>query len=171
MTVDMIDLRDNAIAQLKTAANAFQHVSLLDVGVVLVTVGVILALNIIYRDWRKKKGYRMVLRDRNDKAHALLTKIINDGLFEAECAGKISSKEVNALYAEMSHKLALPGLTPKQRRLKIVKAELKKLRNSTDPVVKQAREHKPKIPGGLPEVIRKKKFAEYIGGFRLRKSA
>ncbi len=175
MTVDMIELRDNAyngaVTQLKEAANAFSHLTLLDVGVVFVGVGVLLALNAIWKDWRKKKGYRMVLRDRNDKAHALLTKIINDGLFEAECAGEISNKEVLDLYQEMSKKLDLPDLVPKQRRIKIVKAELKKLRNSDDPEIVKARAHKPKIPGGLPEVARRKKFAEYVGGFRLRKSA
>jgi len=173
--VDMIEWRQSVIVAVANGmysiADAFQQMTLLDVGVVLISVGVLAGLRQLYIDWRKKKGYRMVLRDRNDKAHALLTRVINDGLFEAECAGEISNKEVLALYAEMSKKLDLPDLVPKKHRLKIVKAELKKLRNSKDPEIVKARSHVPKIPGGMPEVIRRKKFAEYVGKFRLRKSA
>ena len=159
MTVDMIDLRDQAITQLKEAANAFQHISLLDVGVACVTVGVLLALRAIWLDWRKKKGYRMVLRDRNDKAHALLTQVINDGLFEAECAGKLSNKEVLALYKEMSSKLDLPDLVPKKHRLKIVKEELKRQRFGK---IDYAAWKKARMP---------QKFAEYIGKYKFRKAA
>lgn len=161
MTVDMIDLRDNAIAQMKEAAKAFQNISLLDVGVVLVTVGVLLALNAVFQDWRKKKGYRMVLRDRNDKAHALLTEIIQDGLLDAECAGKISYKEVNALYAEMSRKLGLHDLIPKQRMVKITKEALKRKRFGKDGI-KYEEWKRSRMP---------KKFAEYVGSYKFRKSA
>lgn len=175
MTVDLIDLRQNIIVGAATgmheAANAFQRMTLLDVGVILISIGILAGLRQLFTDWRKKKGYRMVLRDRNDKAHALLTRIINDGLFEAECAGEISNKEVLSLYKEMSSKLDLPDLVPKKARLKIVKAELKKLRNSKNPDIVKARAHVPNIPGGLPEVIRRKKFAEYVGKFNWRKSA
>lgn len=159
MTVDMIDLRDQAITQLKATASAFQNISLLDVGVTCVTIGVLLALRAIWLDWRKKKGYRMVLRDRNDKAHALLTQVINDGLFEAECAGKLSNKEVLALYKEMSSKLDLPDLVPKKHRLKIVKEELKRQRFGK---IDYAAWKKARMP---------KKFAEYIGSYKFRKSA
>ncbi len=175
MTVDMLDMRDRvvdfAVSGMKEAADAFSHMTLLDVGVVCVAVGVLAGLNVIWKDWRRKKGYRMVLRDRNDKAHALLTQVINDGLFEAECAGKISNKEVLDLYREMSRKLDLPDLVPKKVRLKIVKAELKKLRNSKADDIVAARAHKPNIPGGLPEVVRRKKFKEYVGSFNWRKTA
>lgn len=159
MTVDMIDLRDQAITQLKVAANAFQHFTLLDVGVIFVTAGVLAALRAIFLDWRKKKGYRMVLRDRNDKTHALLTQIINDGLFEAECAGKLSNKEVLSLYKEMSSKLDLPDLVPKKHRLKIVKEELKRQRFGK---IDYAAWKKSRLP---------KKFAEYVGSYKFRKSA
>lgn len=159
MTVDMIDLRDQAITQMKEAVNSFQNITLLDVGVVCVAVGVLLALNAIWKDWRKKKGYRMVLRDRNDKVHALLLQIITDGLQDAECAGKISYKEVNALYAEMSKKLDLHDLIPKQRVAKITKEELKRKRFSKQSYAdwKQSR-----IP---------KKFIEQVGRYKFRKSA
>lgn len=175
MTVDLVELRQQATVAVVNVAydmlDGFRQMSLLDAGVILFSVGVVLALRAIWKDWRKKKGYRMVLRDRNDKAHALLTRIINDGLFEAECAGEISNKEVLDLYREMSKKLDLPDLVPKKHRLKIVKAELKKLRNSTDPEIVKARSVKPKIPGGLPQPVIRQKFAEYVGKFRLRKSA
>lgn len=159
MTVDIIDLRDQAITQMKEAANSFQNITLLDVGVVCVAVGVLLALNAIWKDWRKKKRYRMVLRDRNDKVHALLLQIITDGLQDAECAGKISYKEVNALYAEMSKKLDLHDLIPKQRVVKITKEELKRRRFSKQSYAdwKQSR-----IP---------KKFIEQVGRYKFRKSA
>jgi len=161
MTVDMIELREQAFTQLKEAANAFQHITLLDVGVVCVTIGVLLGLNVVWKDWRKKKGYRMVLRDRNDKAHALLTRIINDGLFEAECAGEISNKEVLDLYREMSKKLDLPDLVPKKARLKIVKEDLKRKRFGEKKIDYSAWKRS-KMP---------KKFAEYIGSYKFRKSA
>jgi hypothetical protein len=159
MTVDMIDLRDQAVTQLKTVADGFAHLTLLDVGVTCVTVGVLLALRAIWLDWRKKKGYRMVLRDRNDKTHALLTQIINDGLFEAECAGKISNKEVLDLYREMSRKLDLPDLVPKKARLKIVKEDLKRQRFGK---IDYTSWKNSKMP---------KKFAEYIGKYKFRKAA
>lgn len=157
MTVDILDMRDRAVDWVvtgsKEAADAFQHMTLLDVGVVLVTVGVIAGLNVIIRDWRRKKGYRMVLRDRNDKTHALLTQIINDGLFEAECAGKISNKEVRDLYREMSKKLDLPDLVPKKIRLKIVKEELKRQRFSKESYAEWKARRQPK------------KFREAMGTF------
>lgn len=164
MTVDMIDLRDQAITQMKAAIETVQsNVSLLDVGVVLISVGVLAALNAIYKDWRKKKGYRMVLRDRNDKAHALLLQIIQDGLLDAECAGKISYKEVNALYAEMSKKLGLHDLIPKQRMVKITKEELKRKRFGKD-----GHKYEEWKRARAKKVV---KFAEYVGKYRLRKSA
>lgn len=157
MTVDMLDMRNRAIdytvSSMKEAVDAFQHLSLLDVGVVLIGVGVLAGLNAVYQDWRKKKGYRMVLRDRNDKAHALLTQIINDGLFEAECANKISNKEVLDLYREMSKKLDLPDLVPKKHRLKIVKEELKRARFSKQSYADWKKSRMPK------------KFSEVIGTF------
>jgi len=170
MTVDMIDLRDQAITQFKAAASSFQNISLLDVGVTFLTVGILLGIRAIVIDWklkkaaiaeyeRKQKGYRMVLRDRNDKAHALLTRVINDGLFEAECAGELSNKEVLELYKEMSAKLDLPDLVPKKHRLKIVKEELKRQRFGK---IDYAAWKKARMP---------KKFAEYIGTYKFRKSA
>lgn len=161
MTVDLIDLRDQTITQLKEVAKAYQNFTLLDVGVVLITVGTLLALRAIYLDWRKKKGYRMVLRDRNDKAHALLLEIITDGLQDAECAGKLSYKEVNALYAELSKKLGLHDLIPKQRVVKITKEELKRKRFGKMGIDYTAWKQS-KMP---------KKFAEYIGKYKFRKAA
>ena len=165
MTVDMVDVRDRVVDftvnGAKEAADAFSRMTLLDVGMILIIIGVVAGLNVIWKDWRRKKGYRMVLRDRNDKAHALLTQIINDGLFEAECAGKISNKEVLELYREMSRKLDLPDLVPKKHRLKIVKEDLKRQRFGAMGIDYAAWKQS-KMP---------KKFAEYIGNYRFRKSA
>lgn len=163
MTVDMLDMRDRVVdftvSGAKEAADVFSRITLLDAGVILIIIGVLAGLNVILRDWRRKKGYRMVLRDRNDKAHALLTQIINDGLFEAECAGKISNKEVLDLYREMSKKLDLPDLVPKKHRLKIVKEELKRQRFGK---IDYNAWKKSRMP---------KKFAEYVGSYKFRKSA
>jgi hypothetical protein len=161
MTVDMIDLRDQAITQLKEVGSAIQHITLLEVGVVCVTIGVLLALRAVWLDWRKKKGYRMVLRDRNDKAYALLTDIIGDGLFEAEHAGKISNKEARLLYKEISDKLGLHDLVPKQHRLKNTAEELKRKRFG-----KMGIDYAAWKKSRMPQ-----KFAEYIGSYKFRKSA
>jgi hypothetical protein len=125
MVIDMIEVRDNVVSYLADSTKAFQDVTLGQVGIGLIAVGCVLAVHALYKDWKKKKGYRMALRERSTKLDEILSQVINDGLFEAEVAGKISQKEMNALYAEISKKLDLPDLVPKQRRCKIVKEEIK----------------------------------------------
>lgn len=125
MVIDMIEVRDNVVSYLADGMKAFQEVTLGHIGIGLLALGCVLAAHALYKDWKKKKGYRMALRERSTKLDEILSQVINDGLFEAEVAGKISQKEMNALYSEISKKLDLPDLVPKQRRCKIVKEEIK----------------------------------------------
>lgn len=128
MVINTDDLINSVVDQVKRGMDAFQHINLLEVGIGLVGIGTVAACIQLYRDWKKQKGYRMAVRERTTKETELLSEIINDGLFEAECAGKISNQRVRALYAEMSKKLNLPDLVPKQHRLPILKEELKRKR-------------------------------------------
>jgi hypothetical protein len=128
MVIDTDKILSDITGHLNTGLSYYEHVHLGHVGLALATAGGVLALYALYKDWKKKKGYRMAVRERTTKEAELLGQIINDGLFEAECAGKISNQRVRALYAEMSKKLDLPDLVPKQHRLPILKEELKRKR-------------------------------------------
>lgn len=151
MKIDTEEVTAYAVGLLKTATDRAGNVSLLDVGIFLVAAGTILGLRVLYKDWKKKKGYRMAVRERTTKENELLTIIINDGLFEAELAGRLSEQRMNALYNELSKKLDLPDLVPKERRVKIVKDEILRRRIAN---------------GKLdPHTWRNTKFSETIGGF------
>lgn len=159
MTVDLYEWRNELISQAQSLTAG-------DIGIILTTVGLLLGTAYLYRRWRKRRGYRMVVRERMTKNNRLLADIINDGLFEAECAGKISNQEVLKLYAEMAKKLDIPDLVPKKKLAQIVKAELKANRNSSKN--SKARAHKPNIPGPKPnEIVPKEKFSERIGKFAI----
>jgi len=125
MVIDTDKMFGDVAGHLNTGIRAFENLSLGQVGFGLVAFGGVLALYSLYKDWKKQKGYRMALRERSTKLDEILSQVINDGLFEAELAGKISQKEMNNLYSEISRKLDLPDLVPKQRRCKIVKEEIK----------------------------------------------
>lgn len=125
MTIDMMEVRDDLVTHLYEGLQVFQNLSLGQVGAALLATGGVLALHALYKDWTKKKGYRMAVRERTDKERRLLEEIINDGLFEAEFAGKISEQRMNALYQFCSDKLDLPDLIPKERRTKLVKEQVK----------------------------------------------
>jgi len=125
MVIDTDKILSNVAGHLNTGLSYYEHVHLGHVGLVALTAGCVLGLFALYKDWRKKKGYRMAVRERTTKETELLGQIINDGLFEAELAGKISEQRMNALYRLCSDKLDIPDLIPKQRRLKLVKEEIK----------------------------------------------
>lgn len=158
MTIDMIEVRNDVVANLMDGVHAFENLTIGEVGLGLVGVGLGLGVIKVYKDWRKKRGYRMVLRERGDKINSLLTTIINDGLFEAELGGKISSQELDRLYAEMASKLNLPDLVPKKRLARIVKSELKRRKHTG------VNKGVPNIPGEKPAVI-KQRFTERVGTF------
>lgn len=156
---EMSDVRGLLQDHFEVAVKHVEDVSLLEVGVVLVLLGVSLAFWQVWKDWRKKRGYRMVLRERDKKIHDLLVQIINDGLFEAEVRGDISAQEMNRLYQEISDKLDLADLVPKKRRVHIIKAEIKARCGNG------FYEKKPNIPGGPPTPIVREKFTEKMGEF------
>lgn len=151
MVIDTNELPALMFGQLKAAAEAFQNISLLDAGVMLVTVGTIAGLRQLIVDWKRRKGFRMAVRERTTKETELLCQIINDGLFEAELSGKISEQRMKALYKLCSDKLDLHDLVPKQTRLKILKEELKRKR-----ILEKKLD---------PKTLSKTKFSEAIGEF------
>lgn len=159
MTIDMQEVRDEVIGHLHSGVQMIRdlppHDYLMMVATVLLGAGGILAANLFYQNWRKKRGYRMVLQERRDKIDRLLSDGINSVLFEAELAGKISSKELDAEYQRIADKLGLPDLIPKERRLKIVKNEIKSRLNKGP---------KGKKPAN-PITGKKKPFRERIGTF------
>lgn len=141
---------------------------------VLVGISLLTLLGVAYfiKRWRKGRGLRMAIKDRNDKEHALLLDIIGDGLLQAEMDGKISRQRHRAICVEMAKKLGLRDLVPKEMLLEVVKQELKKKRFSTDPEMKRLRNYSPTIPGGPPTPIVRDKFVEVIGKFaKFRRAA
>lgn len=149
-----------------------QHVNTGDA--VLVGISFLTLLGVAYfvKKWRKGRGLRMAIKDRNDKEHALLLDIIGDGLLQAEMDGKISRQRHRAICVELAKKLGLRDLVPKQMMLEIVKQDLKKKRFSTSPEMKALRNHSPTIPGGPPTPIVRERFTEVIGKFaKFRRAA
>lgn len=159
MTVDLLEWRHSIVETVSGLDKG-------DIGVGLLCFGTLMGMAYLYRRWRKRRGYRMVVRERMTKNKRLLADIINDGLFEAECAGKISNQEVLKLYADLAKKLDIPDLIPKKKMAQLVKAELKANRNSTKNA--KARSHKPNIPGPKPtEIAPKVAFTERVGKFAM----
>lgn len=170
--MDLVDMRNDVFATARDVIVS-SYESLMeadwrtmnwgDVGVIVTYIGVALLVAKLVDRYRKRRGYRMVMKERGGKIDALLTQIINDGLFDAECRGEISRQEVNAKYRELAIKLDLPDLVPKKRRVSITKSEIK-ARLHTDYATH------PKIPGERPpqdphnDTI-PKKFSERLGGF------
>lgn len=151
MVIDTDEIHTALVGFVKAGTTAFQNMGWFEVGVTLLTVGTLAAIRQTIVDWRKRKGFRMAVRERTTKETELLSQIINDGLFEAEMNGKISEQRMKALYKLCSDKLDLPDLVPKQVRLKIVKEEVKRRLIES---------------GKLdPKTLGKTKFSETIGGF------
>ena len=158
MNIDMIAVRDQVIAKGHTALDAFMGISLLEAGGVVLALGLLAGAFEWHRRYCKGKGYRMALKVRDRKKKEILSQVINDGLFEAECKGILSNQEVNGLYNELSVKLNLPDLVPAKRRVKIVKSEIKARLHKG--------EHKtrPHIPG-TPEPNVRPRMREKLGNF------
>jgi hypothetical protein len=95
-------------------------------GLLLVTAGVVAAVFQYIRGWDKRKGFRMVLKDRNDKIHAIWLEIIQDGVDARLASGKISQKEANEMFADAAKKMKLLDLIPKKRLAPMVKETLKR---------------------------------------------
>ena len=143
-------------------------------GLILVTAGVVAGVFQYIRGWDKRKGFRMVLKDRNDKIHAMWLEIIQDGVDVRLEKGLISSKEANEMIAEAAAKMKLYDLLPKKRIAPMVKESLKRDRAKREQARKEGTyvEHAP-IPGDPPTPIVRAKFSERLGKAtaRFRKSA
>lgn len=148
IVIDLKGMREEFVAYITGIATSLGW---LELGVAMLTIGTLAAIRELIIEWKKRKGFRMAVRERTTKETELLGEIINDGLFEAELAGKISEQRMKALYKLCSEKLDLPDLVPKQTRLKIVKEEVKRRLIQS---------------GKLdPKSLSKTKFSETIGGF------
>lgn len=147
-------------------------ISSVDAVIVGISLSTLLGVAYLVRKWRKGRGLRMAIKDRNDKEHALLLDIIGDGLLQAEMDGKISHQRHRAICVELATKLGLRDLVPKKMMLEVVKQELKRRRFSTSPEMKALRDYSPTIPGGPPTPIVREKFTEVIGKFaKFRRAA
>src|SRR5712672_1500186 len=69
-------------------------------GLILITAGIVAGIFQYIRDWDKRKGFRMVLKDRNEKKHAMWLEIIQDGVDTRLEKGLISSKEAGEMIAD-----------------------------------------------------------------------
>ncbi len=111
-----------------------------EVGAVLVGTGLLLGSAYLFKQWVKLRDVRLAAKaektrkdmrlqqamgSRQDRLREILTEIIDDGILDAEMAGKISEQEMKKLLKEMSEKLDLPELVPTKTRSKIVKQEIK----------------------------------------------
>lgn len=126
---------------------AMSDFGLYEAGVVLVAVGTGAAVYQGIRSWIKRKGFRMVLKDRNDKKHALLLDILTDGIEGAVVKGTISNKEADEMYRELQKKMGLNDLVPKKRLQRMVKEDIKRAR----------------VRRGLPPIPVVKKVSQRLG--------
>ncbi len=156
MSIDVVGIRDDVFAYVTTAALPLLNMRTQDIlfwiAVTCFVTSLIALLYISVRDWKQQRGYRMAVRERTDKETELLCQIINDGLFEAELKGKLSERRMNALYQLCSDKLELPDLIPKERRLKLVKEQVKSR------LVKSGKLN--------PATWRKTTFSTHVGKFK-----
>lgn len=159
--MDLLHLRNTFVEKVSSSANStvdtVASMSLLELYGVTVTVVAILAASEWYRRWRKGKGLRMALKHEKHRIRELLSEGLNDMILDWEVNGTVSHQEGDALYNELSKKLNLPDLIPRQRRFKIVKNEIKSRLRSPKHAVH------PKIPGDKPGVPPRKKFKQVKG--------
>lgn len=161
MTLDMMDISRGIIDKIDGVIHSPNFLGKL--GGALIALGVILMLGQLVHAWIKRKGYRMVLEDRNNKIHALLLDILCDGLEAAEGDGKISRQEKQRTYEMLRKRLGLRDLVPKKRIASEVKTKLKTDRYLREKARKEGKEHHPVIPGGPPTPIVKEKFSQRVG--------
>lgn len=159
--MDLLHLRHTFVENIASTTNEAVEVvtsmSILELYGVTVTAVAIVAASEWYRRWRKGKGLRMALKHEKHRIRELLSEGLNDMILDWEVKGTVSHQEGDALYTELSKKLDLPDLIPRQRRFKIVKNEIKSRLRSPKHAVH------PKIPGDKPGVAARKKFKQTKG--------
>lgn len=166
MNVDLLELRQSLEAHVVDAANHVvsqtQSITTMDIAIGLAATIAVLGVYEWHRRWVKGKGLRMALKREHHRVREWLSEGLTELILQGEVDGKISYQEGNRLYNELSHKLDLPDLIPRERRSKIIKEEIKRRIKSTEPELKRARQPV-KIPGDKPKVQAKKKFRQATG--------
>lgn len=163
MTIDLLEARHNIEMLLSnTVTDTVNYVTSVDFsmiyGVSLGTMFGILGIE-AYRRWRKGKGLRMALKQEKLRLREKLSMGLTNMICDWEADGSVSHQEGDALFNELSKKLDLPDLIPRQRRYEIVKNEIKARLRSPKHQVK-----KPNIPGGSPAVpVKPKTFRQSTG--------
>jgi hypothetical protein len=161
MTIDVPGIRDRVFHGVSGAwvstLEVMRGLDTVDLVTLLVSLFLILAAYEWHRSWIKRRGFRMILKDRNDKKHELLLDILTDGIENAEADQKISRKEANDLYMELQRKLGLHDLIPKKRLAQLVKRSLKTDRILREKARREGKEKLVHIPGGPPTPITKAK--------------
>ncbi len=133
-------------------------------GLILITAGLVAGVFQYIRGWDKRKGFRMVLKDRNDKKHAIWLEIIQDGIDARVAKNEISQKEANDMLTEAAAKMKLYDLLPKKRIAPMVKESLKRDRAKREQARKEGTYvEKSPIPGGPPTPVTRPKFSEVLG--------
>jgi uncharacterized protein YqgQ len=146
LTIDMVS--NDVVTRI---GDAVANINEVEVGGALLVLGVVLTIAYDVRRWLKQKGYRMVLKDRNDKIYAFLADGLTDLIENGVVIGKISSQEAQKLYADLQKKLGINDLVPTQRLAGEVKTRLKTQRILRE----KLGDFKPKIPGDKPPPVRK----------------
>jgi hypothetical protein len=166
MTIDLLELRQSIQEHASdTAYRAMEHVhgiTTMDIVIGLTATIAVLGVYEWHRRWVKGKGLRMALKREHHRVREWLSEGLTELILQGEVDGKISYQEGNRLYNELSQKLDLPDLIPRERRAKIIKEEIKRRIKSTEPELKRARQPV-KIPGDKPKVQAKKKFRQATG--------
>lgn len=165
--IDLLEFRHNVMSHLYVVADNTMSVihtmDSMDVAIGLSAMIAILGVYEWHRRWVKGRGLRMAVKREEQRVREWLSEGLTDLILQGEVDGKISHQEGDKLYNELSKKLDLPDLIPRQRRFKIVKNEIKTRLKSTEPEAELARK-KVHIPGGMPEVVVRKKFRQSAGG-------
>lgn len=153
--IDLLEVRQNFEANFSNnVTDVVNYISSVDLGTVYgVSLGALAGLCAFeaYRRWRKGKGLRMALKQERLRLKEILSEGLTDMILDWEVKGTISHQEGDKLYNDLSKKLDLPDLIPRQRRYKIVKNEIKTRLKSPKHEIK-----KPNIPGAKPPVVQKK---------------
>lgn len=165
MIAYVLTLWSATLSDYREWANAeWPQFTMLDLAVIVWTIAAIVVGFRLLHSWKKRKGFRMVVKDRNDKIHAMWLDIIQDGIDAKIASGHISHKEGRAMFEDAMRKMKLYDLVPKKKIAPIVKESLKR-----DKAMRaKARAEgtyveKAPIPGGPPTPVVREKFVQRMG--------
>lgn len=156
--IDLLEWRQDTVASIKDAVT---DVTLLEVGVALLIVGLYLWLASVFMKWWKNRGYRMAVRqaakERSVKRQDILTEIITDGILDRQVKQHLSDQEARQMMIECGEKLNLPDLlNPKQKATAVKEGIKRRLHTGMYKNVAP-------IPGGPPTPVVATKFSQRLG--------